>query len=175
MDEKKRKSIHIDMLLNKQILDIGRTENVFWLKFVNTKIDNASENNEADNVFTIQIFSDCRMIDKEKREVVFGSSDFDSSDSEVEYSEKFDRNVQGANQYDEQVKTWLASNKEVYVEKVKFNVLHDLRLLLSNGHVFEIFVTFTSEGVCWRFFEENSNRDHFVVTGKEKYFEYEAD
>jgi len=175
VDDKKRKRISMDMLLNKQIVDIGRTGNVFWLRFTDTNADQGLEKNLADHIFTIEIFSDFRMIDKEKREVVFGSSDFDSPNSEIKYCEDFDLNVQGANQYDAQVAKWLESYKEVCVEKMKFNVLHDLRLLLSNGHILEIFVSFTSEDVCWRFFEEDSKRDHFVVTGKEKFFEYEAD
>ncbi len=106
---------------------------------------------------------------------MFGSSDLYDNKAGTEWSEDFDWNVQGANQYDEQVKKWLAANKDVYVEKIKFNVLRDLRLLLSNGHIFEIFVTLSSEDECWRFFEENSNRDHFVVTRKDLFFEYEAE
>jgi|LSQX01.2.fsa_nt_gb hypothetical protein len=175
VDENKRKKISIDLLLKKQIVDIGRTGNVLWINFANPKIDNAAEKIEADNIFTIRIFSDCRMIDQEKREIVFGSSDLYDNKAGTEWSEDFDWNVQGANQYDEQVKKWLAANKDVYVEKIKFNVLRDLRLLLSNGHIFEIFVTLSSEDECWRFFEENSNRDHFVVTRKDLFFEYEAE
>ncbi|MBN1552898.1 hypothetical protein JW979_15600 [bacterium] len=175
VDENKRKKISIDLLLKKQIVDIGRTGNVLWLKFANPKIDNTAEQIEADHIFTLHIFCDCRMIDQEKREIVFGSSDLYDNKAGTEWSEDFDWNVQGANQYDEQVKKWLAANNGVYVEKIKFNVLRDLRLLLSNGHVFEIIVTFTSEGECWRFFEEDSKRDHFVVTGKGLIIEYEAE
>jgi hypothetical protein len=67
----------------------------------------------------------------------------------------------------------LLSNREVYINDYKLNILGDLKLNLSNGNIFEVLINSSSNDECWRLFEKNSDEDHFVVSGQKSVFEYE--
>ncbi|MBN1552897.1 hypothetical protein JW979_15595 [bacterium] len=168
---------YIDLLINKCLIDIGRAANMAWLFF-----DSDREKQAVDKSgFLLHVQSPFRMIDMidpEKSEVLFASLDMYLPNSENEQSLKFAGGVHGNNRYDEEAKKWLQENESVYVKKLHFNVLGDLRLLLSNGHVFEVRVTSSLDGEydeCWRFFERGSDRPHFVVNGKKTIHERAVD
>lgn len=155
----------IDLLINKYLIDIGRAANMAWLIF-----DSDREKQAVDKSgFSLHVQCPCRMVDLPNRVVLFASLDMYLPNSENEQSLKFTGGVHGNNRYDEEVKKWLAVNESVYVKKLYFNVLGDLMLFLSNGHIFEVLVTSSLDGEydeCWRFFERHTDRDHFVVNGK---------
>lgn len=158
---------YIDLLINKYLIDIGRAANMAWLIF-----DSDREKQAVDKSgFSLHVQCPFRMIDPEKSEVLFASLDMYLPNSENEQSLKFTGGVHGNNRYDEEAKKWLQENESVYVKKLHFDVLGDLQLLLSNGHVFEVRVTSSLDGEydeCWRFFERGSDRLHFVVNGKKQ-------
>lgn len=158
-------SRYIDLLLNKYLVKIGRSANMAWLCFA---CNNEEETGIAKE-FSLHVQCPCRMVDLPNREVLFASLDMYLPNSGTQESENFDWDVQGANRYDAEVKKWLTVNESVYVKKLYFNVLGDLMLFLSNGHIFEVLVTSSLDGEydeCWRFFERHTDRDHFVVNGR---------
>lgn len=78
----------------------------------------------------------------------------------------YDCDVQGDNLFDEWVinqGTAILNNS--YIKNIELNTLGDLTLYLSNNLVLSIFWDRTNPNECWRLFEVNSDKKHFVITG----------
>lgn len=165
---------YLNLLKGKQLRDIGRSSNIIWLSLGDClEVYNEKGDALITGKFSLNVQCPCRMVDKEKRKVLFASLDIYEPSSDNKWSEDFEWDVQGNNLFDEKAKKWVSSNESVYIVDYKFNIFRDLRLILSNGNIFEVTIHSSSEDEAWRFFERNCNRDHFVVTGQEVIFGYE--
>lgn len=166
---------YLNQIRSKQLRDIGRAANIIWLNFIDKSIDKKYEEDIQSSMLCLHVQCPCRMVDKEDRKIIFASSDIYVPNSTIEWSMNFEWDIQGNNLFDEKSKKWLLSNEMIFINDYKFNIFGDLKLILSNGNIFEILINSTSNHECWRLFEKNSNKDHFVVSGQKVIFEYEND
>jgi hypothetical protein len=165
---------YLNQLQGKYVSNIGRAANIIWLNFTDAAIESEYSGKDIlPGLLCLHIQCPCRLVDKENRRIIFASSDIFVPSSTIEWSENFEWDNQGDNLFDEKSKQWLLSNREVYINDYKLNILGDLKLNLSNGNIFEVLINSSSNDECWRLFEKNSDEDHFVVSGQKSVFEYE--
>ncbi len=150
------KRAYLENLRDGIIYDINRTVDMVCFSLVKSFPDV--------NEFGLHVQCSCRMISEGRKEVIFASNDRFVPRSTEEWTDDFNWDVQGENLFDEKAKEWVRENKNVFIENYQFNELGDLRLVLSNGDVFEVMVNCSSRE-AWRFFECNVDTRHFVVMG----------
>lgn len=165
---------YLSQLHGKYLRNIGRAANIIWLNFIDLAVEKEYEGKDIlSGSLCLNVQCPCRIIDKEDRKIIFASSDIYVPNSSIEWSDNFEWDIQGNNLFDEKSNKWLLSNKKIFINDYKFNIFGDLKLNLSNGNIFEVLVNSSSNDECWRLFEKNSDKDHFVVTGQKVIFEYE--
>ncbi len=165
---------YLNKLQGKYLINIGRAANIIWLNFINIAIEKEYEGRDIlYGSLCLHVQCPCRMLNKEDRKIIFASSDIYVPNSSIEWSEKFEWDIQGNNLFDEKSKKWMLSNGKIFISDYKLNIFGDLKLGLSNGDIFEVLINSSSNDECWRLFEKNSDKDHFVVTGQEVIFAYE--
>jgi len=81
--------------------------------------------------------------------------------------ETYNWDVIGFNQYDEWTSEY-NKNKEnqVVVEDISISDFGDLTIKCSNDVIIELFINSANGDECWRFFEDDSEENHLVVTGQ---------
>ena len=65
----------------------------------------------------------------------------------------------------EKIKNYFKQN-DIYVDEIKHNKYLDLLFLLSNGMIFDTYVTATEYISCWSFKDMSDELYEFVVTGE---------
>jgi hypothetical protein len=79
--------------------------------------------------------------------------------------DSFDWDVQGDNRFDEWVKKLSpAISREITVVDARVNAYGDLTIYLEQNIVIEAFIDVSTDE-CWRLFQTNSKRHHFVMLG----------
>lgn len=163
---------YLKILKDKPIINIGRASNMLWIGFGEPlKVYDYKGNEVTKSSISLHVQSTWRIINKGEKKIKVASSDMYTPNSNLEWSDDFNWDIQGNNLFDEKSKRWLGDN--IFVKDYKINRWGDLLLLFSNEDSLEIFVNVSDDSECWRLFENNSNKDHFVVTGQGVIFEYD--
>lgn len=158
---------YLEILIGKPLLDIGRASNMLWLGF-GTPLETTDHNGKSylKSSISLHVQSTWRISNKEEKLIKFASSDMYTPNSNIKWSEDFNWDVQGINLFDEKSREWLNNNQGLCVKDCRINCWGDLLLLFTNSDKLEIFVDVTDESECWRLFEQDSKKEHFVVTGQ---------
>lgn len=165
---------YLKILVDKPLINIGRASNMLWLGFgVLIRTVDYKGNDILKSSISLHVQSTWRVINRGKKLIQFASSDIYTPNSNLEWSNDFDWDIQGINLFDEKSKKWFSNNQDVFVKEYRVNDGGDLQLLFSNEDVLEIFINVSDDSECWRLFEYNSSREHLVVTGQGGIFESE--
>ena len=165
---------YLSVLINKPLSDIGRIGNMAWFGFGETlSIIDPNGNTVKKDSISLHVQCAWRLVDKENKAIIIAYSDIYEPNSIIEWSKSFEWDIQGNNLFDEKAKEWIRLNPRVCVKEYKLSMYGDLLLILSNGNILDIFVDASAKQECWRLFEYESDKDHFVVNGKGVVFEYE--
>ena len=148
-------------LLQKKIISIGETVNMLRIG-IGDEIEVTDRNGKLIKIGTFAVHIQCpwRVVNKLKNKVVLSSYDIDAS---KELTDTIDNDLT-TNSFQKRCNDWL-DNDEKIITDYSFNSLGDLKLILCNGEVIEIYVDTCEDYECWRAFETNSNEKHFVVSG----------
>ena len=163
---------YLKILVNQPLRSIGRAANMLWIGFGETLMVKDSKGHIVEkNSISLHVQCAWRMVDIEKKTILFASSDIYTPNSSTEWTSEFDWDIQGINLFDEKSKIWIDSNARIYIKDFKFNMWGDLLLFLSNGNILDIYVNNSTDKECWRLFEYKSDKEHFVVNGMGVVFE----
>lgn len=163
---------HIDILSGEVLRDIGRASDMLWLSFGKTiKIINRRGKEVLKGTYAIHVQCPWRIVDQNLSTILLTSSDIYHPNSKFEVNNEFNWDIQGNNRFDEKVTKWKAHNKSVFVNEIEISSIGDLRIILNNGEVIEIFINKSTNTECWRFFECGTKKQHMVVTGQGAGFE----
>lgn len=121
---------------------------------------------------TIELHIQClfRVMSREKDQIEFTSVDRYYPSSKLLNQNDFNWanftwDIQGRNMFDEKKEQWINLFKEkISLLEVKMNHWGDLRIYLSTGDIFEIYID-KSENECWRLFSSDVSQNHLVVFG----------
>lgn len=149
---------YFEAILKKKICYIGRAVDMLSIEF---KIASEEENGK-ETVIALHVQSAWRMVNK--KEILFASSDMYEPNSQNSWTENFMWDKKGANLFDERSDRWFKKSDYI-VEKYEIDELGDLALHFSNGDKLEVFVDSSDTSECWRIFDLNSEKRHFVMTG----------
>jgi hypothetical protein len=155
-------------LINQPLWDIRRACDIIMFYIgepVNVKSRLTGEEFVASS-FALHAECAWRMVDTEKRKILLASNDLFQANSSTEINGNFDWDVQGCNLFDEKSKKWVEENAPVHIKDFSFSVFGDLALFFSNGNALRIFVNISESKDCWRIFESDSDKPHFVVNGR---------
>lgn len=157
----------LNPLKGKYLKNIGRAANIIWLNFIDKAVEKKYEGNYiSSGLLSLHVQCPCRMMNQEMGKILFASSDMYVPNSSVEWSEEFIWDIPGNNLFDEKSHKWLLSNEKLIVDDYELSTSGDLKLKLSNGNVFEVFINTSTDDECWRLFVKKIVKDHFVVTGQ---------
>lgn len=165
---------YLELIVNKHVISISRAANMLCLGFGDwiSTIDYKGNEVIKCSIY-LHVQSSWRVANKSEKKIRFASYDVYTPNSSTEWSDDFDWDIQGINLFDEKSKEWFINNQDIYVKEFRINRWGDLLLVFSNEDSLEIFINCSDDSECWRLFEYNSNRDHFVVTGHGVVFEYD--
>lgn len=159
--------ICISVLERKQFLSIGRASDLLWIKFGERAMDQKAEaGGMKRREYALDIQCPWRIKDKSNSGIILASYDIYEPNSQIEWNESFDWDVQGNNLFDEKVKK-IFSSVDINVDYVSVSVNNDLTVGFSNGLILETFINVSSEIECWRFFEKGKD-EHLVIYGCER-------
>jgi hypothetical protein len=153
----------IKLLEGQQLQKIGRVANLIWLAIGEMRECMIANKMRLRSTYAIHITCACRVIGI-NREILFTGDDKYFPKPGVPDDEDFDWDVQDNNLFDHKAKIWFSSNSPIYVSSVEISRLGDLKILFSNGDLFETFVSY-SEEESWRFFEPGMDKKHLVASG----------
>lgn len=162
---------YLESLVDQPICSLGRKENKFWLGIGQEKsVIDRNGCMVKKGTYELHIQSAFRVVNKEKCEIIFASSDFYSPNSVTREEKDFEWNINGNNLFDEKSRSWLEYGDVIYVKEYKINRWGDLLLVLSNGDYLEIVVDTSDYTECWRLLKCGSDEEHMVVTGDGVFF-----
>lgn len=163
---------YISNLIGEPIIDFGRATDMAWISLGKTfKVKNHKNEETEKSTFAIHLQCPWRMIQGHGCEILFASHDIYVPNTMTEWNEDFDWDVQGINLFDEKVSRWKSDNIPAYVVDLQYSNLGDLKLILSNNNILEVFINTSSNNECWRFFECGVDKEHLVVSGNNDEFQ----
>jgi len=155
----------LDRIKGEKVSDIGRCANMLWLAIGNTYEGVDWKGNAVEKcVFALHIQCEWRVVNRERKEILFAMSDFYSPNSSLQDETDFEWDIQGNNLFDEKSKLWLREASPVYVEDYSLNSWGDLHLFFSNGDRLDLFVDSSDNTEAWRLFDTTSSEPHLVFT-----------
>lgn len=162
---------YLDRLVDQPICAIGRASDMLWLGIGEER--SVLDRNGCmvkKSTYALHVQSMFRMVNKERKEILFASSDFYSPNSKILEGKEFDWDIQGNNLFDEKSQIWLKNDGIKYIKEYRINNWGDLLLVLSNGDCLKVFVATSDCTECWRLFKCESDEEHMVVTGNGIFF-----
>ena len=162
----------LDRLIMQPVRVIGRASNMLWIG-IGEKVEKLNYKGEKREISTYSIHVQCmwRMINKERMEILFASSDYYSPSKKADKCSCFDWEPQGNNLFDEKSKKWLMQESPIYIREYKINIWGDLLLVFTNNDRLEIFISSSNETEGWRILEAEEDKPHLVATGLGMNFE----
>lgn len=154
---------YLDIILNKQVSNIGRAGNMLWLQITNEEKD--SKEACGDNSLLLHVQSAWRVTNRKTKTILFAASDMYMPNSLQELSDDFCWDIQGNNLFDEKSIQWINNNSPIIINEYRLNRWGDLLIIFSNGDSMEIFVDSSDDTECWRLFQHNCENAHFIICG----------
>jgi len=155
----------INELLNQPVTKIGRASNLCWMMFGETFIEKDIFGKEVEKgEFSLHLQCPWRIRDTINSVIKLASGDMYEPNSNMEWSENFEWDIQGNNLFDEKVKNLFPKDIPVYVKSAAVLENGDLTILFSNMFVLECFINISTAQECWRFFK-CGDKEHLVVCG----------
>ncbi len=152
-------------LLNQPILKMGRAYSICWIMFGKSFIEKDFYGEEVKKgEFSLHLQGSWRIIDTKNSIIKVASGDMYVPNSETEWSEDFDWDIQGNNLLDEKTKDLFQEDSSVYVKNITISEIGDLTILFSNMFVLECFIDGSTDQECWRFFKHGAEK-HLVYYG----------
>lgn len=152
---------YIKKIVGKQLLDVGRASDMLWLAMGEIIVVNDYKGNKTEkSSLALHVQCPWRLVNQKEKSIFIASYDI------YEVDEELDWDVQGNNLFDQKIREWKNVDDSVYISNVCVNNIGDLEISISNDYVFQIFVNTSTEEECWRFFECNTGKAHFLMTGK---------
>lgn len=153
--------VKLNWLLQKKIINLGETVNMLRIGIGN-EIEVTDRNGKLRKIGTIAIHVQCpwRIINNSTNKVVLSAYDIDAS---KDLTDNLD-NDGITNTFQKKCKEWLESGEKIITD-YSINSLGDLKLILGNGEIIEIYVDTCGDFECWRAFKTNSKEKHLVMSG----------
>lgn len=156
--------ICISALEGMRLLSIGRAGDMLWIKFERIVMEQKMKGEDTKkSKYILDIQCPWRMEDKKNFMIILASHDMYEPNSQTEWTEDFEWDVQGNNLFDEKIKK-IFSVTDIKVEQIFVSPNNDLTVWFSNGLALKTFIDVSSEIECWRFFEKGKD-EHLVIYG----------
>lgn len=149
------------------LISAGRACDLIWFVFggmVKREDERRGSFQEAAE-YSLHVQCAWRLTDPER--IITGSADKFIPNSESNYDDNFDWDVQGANRCDEQLKKLFTHfGNELMVKDVTADRFGGLGIYLTENLFLEIFPDNSTDDEVWRFFKRGEDVPHLVVTGR---------
>lgn len=160
---------YLNQIVNEKLQYIGRTVSMLCLGF-GKLIKKTDKNGRTYENYMYEIHIQCswRLINYDKKKIIFAREDIFEPMNEEQYNDDFDWEEKDSNLFDKKSNMWFKSMDTIYVKEIVINEINDLKIMLSNGDVLEAFIDITNGDECWRFFEVDvkTRKKHLVIYGE---------
>jgi hypothetical protein len=148
------------------LIDAGRACDLIWFVFggmVKREDERRGSFQEAAE-YSLHVQCSWRLTDPER--IITGSADKFIPNSESNYDDNFDWDVQGANRCDEQLKALFSGIENRFIVKdIVADKFGGVKIYFTEDIVLEVFPDNSTEEEAWRFFRRGWDDPHLVVTG----------
>jgi len=167
MVETKAVMEELKKIVGLPLITAGRACDLIWFGFgrmIKMEDERRGGFREAAE-YSLHVQCAWRLTDFEK--IIVGSSDRYIPNSESNYNDDFDWDVQGASRCDEQLKAVFSGFENGFIVKdVASDIFGGIKICLTEDLLLEIFPDNSTEDEAWRFFRGGWDAPHLVVTGK---------
>ncbi|MFX0549442.1 hypothetical protein ACOAKC_08895 [Hathewaya histolytica] len=153
-------------IIGLPLIAAGRVCDLIWFGFgrrIKVK-DNRGRGYREVAEYALHVQCPWRLIDISK--IIVGSYDKYVPNSKIEYSDEFDRDIEGENLCDERLKKLFELHaSKLVVKSVKLDKFGELEISFSDNYVLDIMPDISTDDEVWRFFQNGVEKKHLVTTG----------
>ncbi len=151
----------LDKLLSNKINYLGTAANMLCIGVGNAiDVIDWKGNLIKKSEFSVHVQCPWRIIHNSTNKVILSAYDIDASKDLADNL----NNDEIKNTFQKKCKEWLDSGDKIITD-YNINSLGDLKLILDNDEIIEIYVDTCGNFECWRAFKTNSNEKHLVMSG----------